>query len=271
MKTLSALTAILALNLCLPASASASAGGESDPELSKLEIAYEAALERTVQPLSESYERELQRVVDTRTRESDLDGALAAKREMEKIGREAEKNAKTEESGNQKEAISAKEADDDAELQSLRATYELEVDRAVSPLQATYERELRKIIRERTRKSDLEGAIAARTKLEEIAGDPDEEEDDSPPGSTRRPPDEWFVGRTWISPAGTAFIFQEDGTCIREGSGGRTEGSWRRRGSLVISEVEDKSRATRYFRFASETEGWYGDDKDEIKSELTLR
>lgn len=263
MKTLFALTTTLAVCLWLLASSSAGA----DSELNQLRTSYEAAVDRAVQSLREAYGKELKNLVETHTRNADLDGALAARAELERLDKGAESESEI-----PNEADAGSGVATDAEVQRLRAAYENAMDRALRPLRETYERELARIVAARTRGSDLEGALAARAELERIAEDPDEEEameedeEENDPGSSRRPPDEFFVDKTWVSPAGTAFTFLEDGVCIREGRAGRPlEGTWKRRGPLVVSYLGSGSQGARYFRFASETEAWYGTSTRDIE------
>ncbi|MDZ4287374.1 MAG: hypothetical protein U0984_05420, partial [Prosthecobacter sp.] len=51
----------------------------------RLRTAYEAAVARALQPLHEAYERELRKLQDSHTRSGNLDAALAAKQELEKL------------------------------------------------------------------------------------------------------------------------------------------------------------------------------------------
>ncbi len=95
----------------------------------------------------------------------------------------------------------------------------------------------------------MQGALAAKAELDRAAEERDR--------SLADPLEALFVGQTWVSAAGTAFTFEKDGTCIRQ-SGERKEGAWRRRGNVVVSSVEGSPQETRYFRFVSKTEAYYG-------------
>lgn len=136
----------------------------------------------------------------------------------------------------------------DEELHRLRTTYEEASERAVKPLRETYLRELNKIMQTCTRNSDLPGALVAKAELEKVTEEMERRE---------ASPEALFVGRTWVSQAGTAFTSAKDGKCIRE-TADRKEGTWRRRGSVVVSSVEGSPNETRYFRFVSKTEAYYG-------------
>lgn len=216
----------------------------ADEGLDRLRSSYEAAVARVMQAPRENYAKELKRVIETRTRRSDLEGAVAAQDALGQLTSEPGENGK---GGTQ---VS------DEELDRLRSGYEEASGRAIKPLRDTYLRELNKILQARTRSSDLAGALAVKNEIESV-----EEE----AGRTERDPIETcFVGRTWVSRSGTAFTFAEDGRCIRE-TGQRREGTWKRRGNVVISSIEGSPQETRYFRFVSKTEGYYGNSEDEME------
>ncbi|MEX2578500.1 MAG: hypothetical protein WD342_05530 [Verrucomicrobiales bacterium] len=84
------------------------------------------------------------------------------------------------------------------------------------------------------------------------------------------PLDALFIGRTWVSEAGTAFTFLPDGICIRE-SRVRLEGTWKQRGSVVISSIDGSPQETRYFRFISKTEAYYGTSEQAMDLPVTPR
>lgn len=231
------------LCLLIPASAAAE-------DLERLRASYGAAVDRAVQPARESYERELSRLVDTRTRRSELEGALSARKVLQALS-----------------AASAGGEDGDGptgdtELDRLRATYEEAAERVVRPLRETYLRELDKIVQARTRNSDLQGTLAAKAELDRAAEERDR--------SLADPLEALFVGQTWVSAAGTAFTFEKDGICIRQ-SGERKEGAWRRRGNVVVSSVEGSPQETRYFRFVSKTEAYYGNSDKTMNLPVTRR
>jgi len=252
------LVAPAALMVSVAVFAQETQGPAAEGELGTLKASYEAAVARATQPLRDSYEAELQRIIGIRTQRSDLDGVLAARAELARL------------SADPREESDADEVATDDELLRQRANFEESMQRLTAPLQATYERELERIVRERTRVSDLDGAIAARAELARVRGNAEEGEDGGM-GAGRRPPDEFFVGKTWVSAAGTAFTFREDGICVRQAPGGGSEGPWRRRGALVISYVDGSDRATRYFRFVSATEAYYGNGPRDIEEPVTLR
>lgn len=199
---------------------------------------------RATQPSRENYERELNRLIESRTRQSDLKGAVAARDALNHLAAAP---------GENEAAVEFPVGD--AELDRLRSVYEEDSERSVKPLRETYLRELNKILQTRTRSSDLSGALLAKTELERVTEEGERHRTD--------PLEALFVGRTWVSQAGTAFIFAADGKCIRE-TQGRREGTWKRRGSVVISSIEGSPRETRYFRFESKTEAYYGTSDKEM-------
>ncbi len=232
--------------LCLLVPMSATA----DEELDRLRSSYGAAVERAMGPVRETYRKELNRLAEARARQSNLEGALAARKALQQF---ESASAEVEEDEN---------APGDADLDRLRKAYEEASERIVAPLRETYLRELNKIMQARTRSGDLQGALATKAELEKV----NEEK-------------EWgrmddlealFVGRTWVSGAGTAFTFVKDGTCIRETSQ-RKEGTWHRRGPVVISSVPGSPLETRYFRFVSKKEAYYGNSEEAMDHPVTPR
>jgi len=145
-----------------------------------------------------------------------------------------------------------------------RAVWKGRVESRLEELRGAYMLALDQLVQRKARMGDLDTALAARAELNRIAeiGEfPDIHE-------AYRLPDEIFAGRTWASPSGTAFTFLEDGSWLLEDELGRVAGKWRRLGQLVVAEVEGDPLATRYFRFATEREGWYGRAPFETELEL---
>jgi|APTNR8051073442_1049403.scaffolds.fasta_scaffold44158_2 hypothetical protein len=216
----------------------------ADEGLDRLRASYQAAVARAMQAPRENYAKELNRVIETRTRRSDLEGAVAAHKALGLLTSDPGEN---EEGGTQVA---------DEELDRLRSGYEEASGRALKPLRETYLRELNKILQARTQASDLPGALAVKNEIESVEKETRQKEGD--------PIETYFVGRTWVSQSGTAFTFAEDGGCLRE-TGQRREGTWKRRGDVVISSIEGSPQETRYFRFVSKTEGYYGNSEDKIE------
>ncbi|MDB4358686.1 hypothetical protein N9Z18_00430 [Verrucomicrobiales bacterium] len=208
------------------------------------------AIKRAIQSPRNSYEKELNRLIENRTRKSDLNGAVAAQNVLRQL------------SGDPVENEAKPPASPDEELDRFLADYKEESERAIKPLRETYLRELNKILRTRTQASDLPGALAVRKELEKVAEEEELEQMDKL--------EELFVDQTWVSGSGTAFTFNADGKCPRRAAK-RVEGVWERRGSVVISSVEGSPRETRYFRFVSKTEAYYGNSDEKMDMPLTLR
>ncbi len=236
MKYLPFFSAILSLMMVAVAHA--------DDDLNRLRLSYQAAVKRVIESPRESYEKELRWLIENRTRRSDLEGAVAARKVLQQFTGEAVEEKTSEPSGSS-----------DKELEELREDYEEEYDRVIKPLRETYLRELEKIMEARTRASDLDAALLVKKEMEKVSEEKELAQMD--------PIDALFIGRTWVSGAGTAFTFLPDGVCIRE-SRDRREGSWKRRGSVVISSIEDSPNETRYFRFVSKTEAYYGNSEEEM-------
>jgi hypothetical protein len=78
-----------------------------------------------------------------------------------------------------------------------------------------------------------------------------------------------FVGKTWVSPAGTEYAFEPKGA-------GHTQGDtlkWHFIGSRTIEvELVGKPRInTRYFKFVSATEAFYNGDRNDITKPIHLK
>ncbi|MCB1235918.1 MAG: hypothetical protein KDM91_12685 [Verrucomicrobiae bacterium] len=230
--------------LCLFLAATAIA----DDELDHLRLSYHAAVKRAIQAPRVDYVKELNRLIENRTRRSDLDGAVAARDVLEKF------------SGSPGKKETESPASPDGELDRLRTEYEAASARVIKPLRETYLRELNKILQARTRASDLSGALAVKNEIEKVTEETELEPTDSL--------EALFVGRTWVSGTGTAFTFAADGKCIRVFRD-PVEGIWERRGSVVIASIEGSPNETRYFRFVSKTEAYYGNS--EKKMDMPVR
>lgn len=137
------------------------------------------------------------------------------------------------------------------------ACADLELDR----LREGYERDLRKLIETRTARGDAAGARAAQEELDRFMG--------QPPGGGSPGNPAYFVNKTWKSPTGTQFTFAPNGVCTRELGQRKNVGRWKHIGGLVVA-TTDVANETRYFRFVSATEGYYGNSKDDTKSPVTL-
>lgn len=247
MKLFLFLPAILCLLLAVTAAA--------DDEINRLRLSYHVAIKRAIQPPREAYVKELNRLIENRTRRSDLNGAVAAQNVLRQLSGDPVE-------GEAVENETEQPASPDEELDRFLADYEEASERVIKPLRETYLRELNKILRTRTQASDLPGALAVRNELEKVAAEEELGQMDNL--------EVLFVGRTWVSGSGTAFTFNADGKCPREARK-RVEGTWKRRGSVVISSIEGSPGETRYFRFVSKTEAYYGTSDREMTMPVTIR
>lgn len=235
MKPFFPILSLLSLLSLMPASAE---------DFERLRSSYTATVVRAIQPSRQNYEKELNRLIEARTRSSDLKGALDAQKVLRQL---------TVPSGEDEENDLPI---DDKEIDRLRTAYEKEAERVTGPLREIYLRELAKLMDTRTRSADLAGALVVKAELDRATEEKERQEAD--------PIEAFFVGRTWVSEAGTAFTFEKGGKCIRQ-SGQRREGTWRRDRSIVISSLENSPGETRYFRFESKTKAHYGTAKDAIE------
>lgn len=223
----------------------------ADDDLNRLRLSYQTAVKSAIESPRNAYEKELNFLIESRTRRSDLEGAIAARKVLQQFKGEPGEVQQSESSDSS-----------DRELEDIRADYEEDLQREIKPLREIYLRELNKLLDARTRASNLDAAIAVKKEMEKVSNEKELAQMD--------PLDALFVGKTWVSEAGTAFTFLPDGTCIRE-SRDRREGTWKRRGSVVISSTEESARETRYFRFISETEAYYGNSEKEMDLPVSPR
>ncbi len=79
-----------------------------------------------------------------------------------------------------------------------------------------------------------------------------------------------FVGKTWVSPAGTEYTFEPHGDGhVQDGD----KIKWHRIGSGIIQVdlVGKPKNNTRYFKFVSETEAYYNGDRKDITKPVHLK
>jgi hypothetical protein len=161
----------------------------------------------------------------------------------------------------------------DPEVARLKTSYQVALDRAVAPLKTSYEQELRKLIDRLTKAGNLPGALEAKTELEALTGKPEAES-----GKTANAPasqkatERFFVSKTWKTPTGTSITFDKDGTGFRQFGKDKTSLIWRQiEGGLIettLQVTQGGSVRNMYFRFVSNSEGYFGDAQDSVTKKL---
>ncbi|MDR3401313.1 MAG: hypothetical protein P4L99_02350 [Chthoniobacter sp.] len=78
-----------------------------------------------------------------------------------------------------------------------------------------------------------------------------------------------FVGKTWVSPAGTEYTFEPHG----DGHTQEDAIKWHHIGGGIVQvDLPGKPKAnTRYFKFVSPTEAYYNGDKKDITKPVHLK
>jgi hypothetical protein len=78
-----------------------------------------------------------------------------------------------------------------------------------------------------------------------------------------------FVGKTWVSPAGTEYTFEPHG----DGHTQADQIKWRHIGSGIVQvDLPGKPKVnTRYFKFVSDTEAYYNGDRKDITKPVHLK
>jgi hypothetical protein len=161
----------------------------------------------------------------------------------------------------------------DPEVTKLKASYQIAVDRVVSPLKASYEQELRKLVERLTKAGNLQGALEAKTELEALTGKPEAEAGKAAVAPTsQKASDRFFVSKTWKTPTGTSFTFEKDGTGFRQFGKDKTSLIWRQiEGGLIettLQVTQGGDVRNMYFRFLSNSEGYFGVAKDSVSKKL---
>lgn len=167
----------------------------------------------------------------------------------------------------------------DPEMDRLKTAYEAAVERSVAPIRSTYEKELLKLMEKHTKAGNLNAALEVKTEIERLTGKPVADAS-TPKSSTTvvskpRILEQYFVGKTWRSPTGTSFTFNEDGTGHRAFGNDKTDFKWKQRGKDTVEAVgpgtAGGSERSWFFRFVSLEEAYYGNNKDTTDAKLTLK
>ncbi len=152
----------------------------------------------------------------------------------------------------------------DPDLDRLRASYEAALERAAAPVRRSYEAELRKLMDRQTKAAKLDAALATKAELEKLADKPGAAADGEAVHVTgAKAMEPLFIDKTWQTPAGSNFTFRKDGTCLRQFNTTQAVVKWRTHGPNAIEVIGSTPAETRYFRFVSPTEAYYG-EKDSI-------
>lgn len=232
---------------------SASALTAEPTQISMLRKSWEQARARAAQPIDEGYLRELQKLLDTFTKAGQLEDAMAVKNESQSVVEDAATAASAPASDKQP-----------ARLVALRKSWIQSRDKALQPSDAVYVRELQKLQDTYAKAGKLEDALAAKSELEKIGGNPE--------APSRQP--RTFVGKKWTTASGSQFTFKADGSGIQANASGKewplkwTQGA---DDLLTVDGWSDDKPSTLYFRFSKSREGLFGSSADKLDKQVTVK
>jgi hypothetical protein len=159
-----------------------------------------------------------------------------------------------------------------ADLTRARDAYQKASERALTPVKAAYWNELTRLIDQYTKAGKLDEAIAVKNELAKLTGGavaplPTTAAVINTPGIAQLR--ERFVGRTFVTPGGTHFTFNKDGTGTQRWSEGTDTFNWE-----VLDEktVNAKLPSKQYFFwFESRFKGEIADALDATRRSIKVK
>lgn len=216
-------------------------------EMDMLNKSWEVARVRAALPADESYIRELDKLLDTLTKNGQLENAIAVKAERQSVIENPSSAAST----------SPGSAKRPAQVEPLRKTWIQSREKAIQPSKAIYVRELQKLQATYTKAGQLEEALAVKQELENV--DVGSETGGKAAAASKQ--SKSFVGKKWATASGTRFTFKADGTGIQANSASKEWPlTWTqdKDGLLTVEGWFDDQKKTLYFRFNNSKEGAFG-------------
>lgn len=167
---------------------------------------------------------------------------------------------------------------DAPELDELRANYQAAMERANRPIMQAYLTQLERQRDAYSRATKLDAANATQAEINEIkqalakldaakAIPPKS----TPPAAVLNSKEQLFVNISWRTPRGSSFHFLPDGKGIRSVGAVQTSFVWHARGGVVEATGDSTTggkKTTWFFRFASNSQAYYGDTRDGINLKL---
>ncbi|MEM1443338.1 MAG: hypothetical protein AAGF67_13405 [Verrucomicrobiota bacterium] len=190
-----------------------------EPEaLSTSRAGYERALENAVSPIQENYIEHLTKLQSNYTRNNNLDGAVAVRKEIESLDKTVEDDP-----------VKTEPSEEHEELNTSRANYEKAVKRAKAPIHEKFRNYLTQLQREYTRSNNLDGALAVRKEIELLekvmqeGGAMVTSSFENEPLSMEEEMIEWLGGREfrWNGSTVDQVVLQFDGDQVRAEADGR--------------------------------------------------
>jgi hypothetical protein len=162
-------------------------------------------------------------------------------------------------------------AADPAALVKAKQAYERASENALKPVRDAYWKELTRLIDEYTKAGKLDEALAVKAELTKLSGEtmailPASSNVNSAELSQLR---ERFVGRTFVTPGGTHFTFQKDGTGTQTWSEGRESFNWEIRDAKTVhAKLAQKQY---FFWFESRFKGEIADALDATRRPVKVK
>jgi hypothetical protein len=165
---------------------------------------------------------------------------------------------------------------DVGDLHQLKTNYEAACARVTGPLTNTYVAELQKLLRVKQQAGNPADIAAVSAELQRMGVNTQAPKPAAPttPAAPAEPGkiEKFFVGKTWVTPAGTKFSFNKNGLGMRSFGKEESQIVWTLLPDNLIQVVGESTKGgsmrTWYFRFLSTNEGYYGDSKENPSAKL---
>lgn len=256
----SPVVSILALFGCFILAETSSGLAAETVQMDMLNKSWEVARVRAALPADESYIRELDKLLDTFTKNGQLEDAIAVKAEKQSVIENASSAAST----------SPGSAKKPAQVEPLRKAWIQAREKAILPSKAIYVRELQKLQATYTKAGQLEEALAVKQELENVDADSGTSGD----AVTASTQSKSFLGKMWATASGTRFTFKADGTGIQANSAGKEWPlTWRqgKDGMLTVDGWYDDQKKILYFRFNNSKEGAFGVTSQTLDRKVSVK
>ena len=222
-------------------------------QMDMLNKSWEVARARAALPADEAYIRELDKLLDTFTKNGQLEDAIAVKAEKQRVIEKASGAA----------SANPGTAKKPTQVEPLRKAWIQSREKAIQPSKAIYVRELQKLQATYTKAGQLEKALAVKQELENLGN-----------AATASKQSKSFVGKNWSTASGTRFTFKADGTGIQANAAGKEWPlTWTqdKDGMLTVEGWFDDQKKTLYFRFTNSKEGSFGVTSQTLDRKLSVK
>ena len=152
-----------------------------------------------------------------------------------------------------------------SDLTALQEKYNSAVSKAVEPINKVYVAELQKLLEKESKKGDLEEITKITGELKKFIIIAD--------NKISSDVESFFVGKSWKTPSGTVFHFEENGQGFRQFGNDKTILIWKMTNNVVEvqSQTNEKGSIKKwYFKFFDKKTAKYGDAINVITFDLQL-